>query len=204
MAETRTDKGPEAPKSESEQKSGNGTAKKPAKPRRSAKSRANEALARKYFDAVAARDPAAMAGFWVDDGVLDLVPVAVVRGPSGVKQIFSEMFAAVPDMDMHVDRVVADDTTAVVQWRLEGTFDGGPFQGVDSTGRRLDLRGVDLLDIEDDKLVRNTAFFDGAAFARGIGMLPAQDSGAERAMKSAFNAATKVRKALAERGIGQT
>jgi steroid delta-isomerase-like uncharacterized protein len=204
MAETSTEKGPEAPGSESREKSGNSAPKKPAKPRRSAKSRANEALARKYFDAAAARDPDAMASFWADDGVDDLVPVGVVRGPSGVKALFTEMFAAVPDMEMLVERVVADDTTAVVQWRMEGTFTGAPFQGVEATGRRLELRGVDVLDVEDDKLVRNTAVFDGAAFARGIGMLPAQDSGAERAMKSAFNSVTKVRKALAERGIGQT
>ena len=37
------------------------------------------------------------------------------------------------------------------------------------------------------------------AFARQIGMLPPDGSGADRAMKSAFNAATKLRRAVAER-----
>ena len=45
----------------------------------------------------------------------------------------------------------------------------------------------------------NTGYFDGASFARQIGMLPPDGSGADRAMKSAFNAVTKLRRAVAER-----
>jgi hypothetical protein len=36
------------------------------------------------------------------------------------------------------------------------------------------------------------------AFARGAGLLPAQDSGAERAMRGAVNAATKLRRAVSD------
>ena len=49
----------------------------------------------------------------------------------------------------------------------------------------------------------NTAYYDGASFARQVGMLPPEGSGAERTMKSAFNAVTKVRKAVAERTGGR-
>ena len=40
----------------------------------------------------------------------------------------------------------------------------------------------------------NTAYYDGASFARQVGMLPSEGSGAERAMKGAFNAVTKMRR----------
>jgi steroid delta-isomerase-like uncharacterized protein len=180
-------------------KSGNGEGRKTPRPRRSAASKANEALARSYFAAAAARDPQAMAGHWSEDGVEDIVPTGVLRGPAAIAGYFSELFAALPDSEMIVERVVSDAETAVVQWRLSGTFDGRPFQGIAPTGRRVELRGADVIDIEDGKLVRNTAFFDGARFAREIGMLPPEDSGAERAMKTAFNALTKVRRAVAER-----
>ncbi len=81
---------------------------------------------------------------------------------------------------------------------MTGTFTGAPFQGIEPTGRTVQLRGVDLIEIADGKNVTNTAYYDGMAFARGAGMLPPQDSGAERAMKSALNAATKLRRAVAE------
>jgi hypothetical protein len=81
---------------------------------------------------------------------------------------------------------------------MTGHFSGGPFQGIDPTGRRVEMRGLDLLEIEDGLIVGNTAYYDGMSFARQIGLMPPEDSGAERAMKSAFNAATRARRAVAD------
>ncbi|MGI8845122.1 MAG: ester cyclase [Thermoleophilaceae bacterium] len=177
---------------------------KPANPRRSGRAKVNEKTALSYFDAVGRRDPDAMAGHWHADGVGDLVPIGILRGPGGVRSFFSELFTAVPDTAFAVENVVADARGATVQWRLTGTFDGGAFQGLEATGRRLELRGCDCLEIDDDgRITRNTAYYDGAAFARGIGMLPAQDSTAERAMRAGFNAVTRARAAVARR-TGET
>ncbi len=64
-------------------------------------------------------------------------------------------------------------------------------------GKRIELRGTDCLEIDDEgKITRNTAAYDGAAFARGLGLMPAENSGAEKAMRGAFNAVTKLRKAV--------
>ena len=173
--------------------------KKAAKPRRSAKSREVEEVARSYFSAVTARDPEKVAEHWHEEGVNDIVPVAVLRGPAEIEGYFQELFRALPDFDFRVQSVVADERRAAVEWRATGTFSGGPLMGLEPNGSRIEIRGVDLAEIEGKKLVRNTAYYDGAAMARQLGMLPAQDSGAEKAMKGAFNAVTKVRKAIDER-----
>jgi steroid delta-isomerase-like uncharacterized protein len=184
MAETTAEKKPAA-------------AKKPAKPRRSARVKAVEEAARKYFDAVAARDPEAMAACWHPDGVEDIIPLGVFRGPEAVRMLFSELFRAMPDFEFKVTRITADHEVAAVQWRSTGTFTGARFQGIEPTGRRVELRGTDCLEIDDEgKITRNTAAYDGAAFARGIGMLPPENSGAEKAMRGAFNAVTKLRQAV--------
>jgi len=172
--------------------------KEQAKPKRQTKA-AVEKVAKSYFKAAAERDPDAMAEHWHPDGVDDLVPVGVFRGPEEVRRLFGEVFAAMPDAEMVVDRIVADGKAAAVQWRMTGTFDGTTFNGIEPNGRRIELRGIDCLEIEDGKITRNTAVYDGAAFARAIGMLPPRDSGGERAMIAAFNAATKVRAAVRER-----
>lgn len=192
MAETDTTKSSPAAKS------GNGSAsKKPAKPRKSARVKAVEQVAGSYFAAVSARDPDAMAEHWHAEGVEDIVPLGVFRGPDGVRTLFREIFAAMPDFEFTVTRITADHEVAAVQWRATGTFTGAPFQGIDPTGRRVDLRGTDCIEVDDEgKITRNTAVYDGAAFARGIGLLPAENSGAEKAMRTAFNAVTRVRKAV--------
>lgn len=155
-----------------------------------------EDVARSYFDAVAARDAEAMASHWRADGIDDLVPIGVLRGPDEVRDFFTELFTAVPDLDFIVHEVTAGERVAAVQWRASGTFDGGPFQGIDPTGRRIQLRGCDCVEVEDGKLVRNTAYWDNMAFARDVGMMPPLDSPGERAMKRAFNSFTKLRGAL--------
>jgi steroid delta-isomerase-like uncharacterized protein len=185
MAETKTTEGTEAP-----------AAPKPR--RRITRRKAVEAQARSYFDAIAARDPAAIAALWSDDGVDDIVPVGVLRGPGEIAAFFRELFAAAPDIETTVTRLVAGERQAAVEWRMTGHFTGEPFQGIDATGRRVDVRGLDLMDIEDGKIVGNTGYYDGMAFARQIGLLPPENSSAENAMKSAFNATTRVRRAVVD------
>lgn len=175
----------------------------PSRPQRSGRAKAIEEVAASYFEAVAARDPEAMATHWHADGVGDLVPVGILRGPAAVQSFFSELFTAVPDAELLVTGMTVDLHGAAVQWRLTGTFDGGAFQGVDPTGHPLELRGCDCLEVDEDgKLTRNTAYYDGATFARQVGMLPPQDSGADRAMRAAFNTVTRLRSAVAQRTQG--
>ena len=160
--------------------------------------RTPEETVRSYFDAVIARDPDAMAEHWAEEGIEEILPVGIFRGPQEVKAWFSELFAAMPDFEFTVERMLAQENDVLVQWRAVGTFSGGPLMGVDPTGRRIELRGLDWLEVEGEKVVRNTAFADGAALARGMGLLPPQGSAAEKAMFGAFNAFTKARGAVSD------
>jgi steroid delta-isomerase-like uncharacterized protein len=192
MAQTKTDNGVQASAS---------AAAPEVKPqrRRITRRKVVEAHARSYFEALGRRDPGSMAELWREDGVADIVPLGVLRGREEITTLFRELFAAVPDLETTVTRLVAGEHEAAVEWRMSGHFTGAPFQGVEATGRRVDMRGLDLIEVEDGKNVTATAYYDGMSFARQIGLMPPQDSGAERAMKSAFNAATRVRRAVAER-----
>jgi hypothetical protein len=98
--------------------------------------------------------------------------------------------------------VVTDDKHAAVEWRMTGTFSGSAFQGIEPTGRRVEVRGTDVLEIKDQEIVGNTAYYDGAAFARQVGMLPPRESGADRAILNVFNTMTRVRRVVNDR-MGQ-
>jgi steroid delta-isomerase-like uncharacterized protein len=158
-----------------------------------------EQVARSYFDALAERDAQKMASHWDAEGVDDLIAFGILRGPDEIRAFFDELFAAVPDSKATVDRVVADDRHATVQWRIRGTFSGGRFQGLDANGKPVTLRGCDVLEIENGRIVRNTAYSDGLEFARQIGMLPPQGSGVEKALYGAFNGLNKVKTSIEDR-----
>jgi steroid delta-isomerase-like uncharacterized protein len=153
-----------------------------------------EDRARSYFEALSARDPAAMIEHWSEDGVADIVPYGILRGHGEIAGFFRSMFAAMPDLETTVTRVAAAPHLAAVEWRMGGHFTGAPFMELEATGRRVDIRGLDMLEIEEGQIIGNTAYYDGASFARQIGMLPTEGSGAERALKGAFNAMTKMRR----------
>jgi steroid delta-isomerase-like uncharacterized protein len=165
-----------------------------------------EAVARAYFDALAARDARKMASHWDPQGVEDIVPFGIFRGPDEVQGFFDELFTAIPDAEATVENVVADEERGVVavQWRQRGTFSGGPIQGIGAVGKHVELRGLDLLEIKDGKIVRNTAYADGLSFARQVGLVPPQGSGAEKAMFGAFNGLTKLKATLGEKLGGST
>jgi steroid delta-isomerase-like uncharacterized protein len=127
-----------------------------------------------------------------DDYVDDFVAIGEFRGRDAVRGFFAEMFTAFPAFEFTVERVVAEGDAVVVKWNADATFTGGRFQGIEPTGARVLIRGCDFFEIEDGLIRRNTIFYDGASFARQIGMLPAKDSLADRAMLRLFNAKVRL------------
>ena len=155
-------------------------------------------VAEAAFERFIAHDVEGCLAHWHPEGIQDWVALGVFRGHDEVRALFRDVFAAQPDMEMVVEHVIADDRRCAVQWRSRGTHTGA-FRGLDPTGRTVELRGVDVMEVEDGLVVRNTVYYDGAAMARGLGLLPEQDSGAERFMIGAFNGVTRLRRAIAER-----
>ena len=134
--------------------------------------------------------------YWADDvtvrfHALDLT----VRGPDGLAAFFTELFQSVPDWRMEVEEVIGHDGAATVRWRGAGTHTGPPWRGIEATGRRIDLPGCDVMRFTaDGRVTDNVVYYDGATFARQIGMLPRAGSAADRATLAAFNAAARLRR----------
>lgn len=156
----------------------------------SAATRTPAEVARAAFDAVSRRDPDGIVAMGAPGYVDDFVAVGEIRGHDAIRAFFRELFAAFPDFTMTVDRIVADDTAAVIQWHAVGTFTGGPFQGITPTERHVQIRGVDVMEIADGLIQHNTIYYDGTTFARQIGLLPGLGSRADQALLAAFNAKT--------------
>jgi steroid delta-isomerase-like uncharacterized protein len=153
-------------------------------------------VARGYFDALAAMDVEGMVACWAPGGIENIVAIGEMSVPDGLRAFFTELFTAVPDQKLEVLDVIAARNQAAVRWRMTGTFCGGPFQGVEPNGARVELEGFDMLTIKDGLIERNDAYYDGMQFARQIGLLPQRDSTAERGMTNAFNMGTRITRSL--------
>ncbi|MCW3029006.1 MAG: beta-lactamase domain protein [Solirubrobacterales bacterium] len=152
-----------------------------------------ESVARRYFEAIDARDLETALSLWAD-GAHEFVRGQVdTVAPEGVRAFMGGLIDAVPDLHMEVVSTTTEGERCGVQWRLTGTFAGpGDFAGVEPTGRPIELEGFDLITVRDGLIHGNDAFTDSMTFARQIGMMPPQGSTAEQRMTSAFNAKTRL------------
>jgi steroid delta-isomerase-like uncharacterized protein len=153
----------------------------------------HESLARRAFAQLGRRDLSNPELIWAEDAVDHFLAVGDAVGRDGIVAFFEGLFAALPDFTVEVERVVATDTMLVVQWTGRGTFTGARFQGVRPTGRPVEIRGCDVVEMRDRLVIDNTVYWDGAAFARDVGLLPAQGSLADRLLIRAFNSFTYIR-----------
>jgi glyoxylase-like metal-dependent hydrolase (beta-lactamase superfamily II)/predicted ester cyclase len=152
-----------------------------------------EAVARRYFGAIDARDLDQAVSLWAEGGREYVRGQVDVLAPEGVRGFIGELIGALPDLGMQVVSTTTEGERCGVQWRLTGTFAGpGNFGGIAPTGLPVELEGFDLLTVRGGLIQSNDAFTDSMSFARQIGMMPPQDSGAEKRMMQAFNAKTRL------------
>jgi glyoxylase-like metal-dependent hydrolase (beta-lactamase superfamily II)/predicted ester cyclase len=160
-----------------------------------------ESVVTEYFAALARRDAEAIAGLWAPDGVDHIASQVDAVGPNAVRAYFQELFAAFPDFALTVESTTAQDDRVAVHWKASGTMTG-PLWGVEPTGARVELEGIDVLRVEGDRLVRNDAVPDSMSVARQIGLLPPAGSPTEQRLFAAFNAGTRAtRRAAASRDL---
>jgi glyoxylase-like metal-dependent hydrolase (beta-lactamase superfamily II)/predicted ester cyclase len=152
-----------------------------------------ERVAKAYFAAVDAHDLEAAVAMWEPGGRENVRGQIDTIAPEGVRAFLGGMLASFPDLRIEIVETTADTQRCAVRWRMSGTFAGPePFNGLTPTGDRFETEGVDVLRIEDGRIVENDAFTDSTAFGRQIGMLPPQGSGGEQRMFGAFNLRTRL------------
>jgi steroid delta-isomerase-like uncharacterized protein len=137
--------------------------------------------------------------YWTDESVDHFLALGKsVCGKDALAAFFRGLFAAFPDWTLEIEQTVDDgDSRVVVQWTAHGTFNGASWQGIEPTGSKVTVHGVDIISIDrNGKVDQNTVYYDLAAIARQVGMLPREGSTAERAVLAAFNTTTKAKTRL--------
>ena len=136
-------------------------------------------------------DPTPLRDFWTDSTVLR-VPTGTRHGAEDIAAYFESVFAALPDFQVEVVALVEQGDDVFVQWHVSGHHTGAPFEGIEPTGRRVELDGFDHFTFSGEEPVSNFVVYDQMQFARAIGMMPPDGSAADRGMKAAFNAKTRL------------
>jgi glyoxylase-like metal-dependent hydrolase (beta-lactamase superfamily II)/predicted ester cyclase len=152
-----------------------------------------EAIARRYFEAIGAHDVDGAAAMWAPDGREDVRGQGLFIGPEGLREFIGDLIAAIPDLRVEIVSTTTEEDRCALHWRFSGTFAGpGSFSGINPTGHRMEIEGVDVLSVRDGLIQSNDAFTDTMAVPRQIGMMPPLHSFAEQRLMSAFNLKTRL------------
>jgi ketosteroid isomerase-like protein len=150
----------------------------------------NAELIRWSFDRLNKGDIASLRQVWTAETV-ERFPDRTCRGTEEIAAYFEDALGAISDWHMEVISVVEQGDDVFVHWHLTGTHTG-PLLGIEPTGKSLSIDGMDHFVLRDGRVVSNFVVFDQMQYARQIGMMPPDGSAADRALKAAFNARTKL------------
>ncbi len=136
---------------------------------------ANKALVYQFVDAFNRGDLAAIDQFIADDYVDHSRPGP--GGPAGVRQFYTMMHAAFPDISVTIEDAIAEGDKVAVRFTVRGTHQG-ELMGIPASGRSVTLTGIDINRFANGRLVERWANQDDLGFMQQLGVLPAPETAA--------------------------
>lgn len=110
---------------------------------------------------------------------------------AGTWQMFPDLAFTLPEPSM----VGLEGPRAAQVWRMTGTMLGSdPWAGFASTGKRMEIEGIDLYEFRDGLVSHYRGRYDLAEVARQLGLAPARGSRAERTMARLQRTAMRLRR----------
>jgi len=135
-----------------------------------------EKMQRFYDEGVNKGKMAVMDELLAEDFVEHEMFPGLASGREGCKQFFSTMRTAFPDLKFDVDFMMADGDKVAAYLTISGT-QKGEFMGTPATGKKFEIKCIDIVRIVDGKAVEHWGVSDGAAMMQQLGMAPPQAAG---------------------------
>jgi predicted ester cyclase len=106
-------------------------------------------------------------------------PPGVAPGAEGIRQQFNGFRAAFPDFRATILDQVAEGDRVVTRKVFHGTH-LGPFQGIEPTGREVEINLIDIVRVADGQIVEHWNCVDRLGLLAQLGALPEVPAGAGR------------------------
>ena len=99
-------------------------------------------------------------------------PPGFDQGIAGVRQALPMFRSAFPDIQITYERQIAEGDWVAGHYTLRGTHQGA-FMGLPPTGRRVVVRGMDLIRCANGKIVERWYVDDSLGMMQQLGAIPA-------------------------------
>lgn len=110
----------------------------------------NKAIVREWIEAWIKRDLATLDRLFAHNYTVNERFI----GNDGVKQAVEFFHSALSDLSAELEEIVAEDNRVVIQWTVRGIHIG-QFMGIQPTGKPLELKGINIYQVLEGKIVAN-------------------------------------------------
>jgi steroid delta-isomerase-like uncharacterized protein len=133
---------------------------------------ANRRLLERYVELYNAGDLDACMELYAEDAV-QVMHDGTFEGPSAIHDRLARDLTAFPDATYTVASFVEQGDTFVDEWTFVGTHTG-PFPLPDGTqvpptGKRVEVRGMELVQVRDGKIVVDNLYYDSMTVVAQLG-----------------------------------
>jgi len=120
----------------------------------------NVRLVLEHFAAESNHDHGATLATLADDIEYRIIPLGlVIRGKDAAARYYDQWWAAFPDVNIQIERIIAAGEWVVAEASSTATH-LGTFMGIPPTGRKVLSRVCCLIRVRDGKMVEETVYYD--------------------------------------------
>lgn len=134
----------------------------------------NKAAVRRYLERYVGGGDDAVADELVHADVVFASPYSPepVHGLDAFKGMIGGLRAAFPDLAIREEDAVAEGELVAARWVATGTHTGGPFAGLEASGRRFEITGMSFYRVRDGLIVEGWVNDDSLGMLGQLGALP--------------------------------
>jgi len=107
----------------------------------------------------------------VSDDFVIRFPREELRGVENIKQFYTHLRNAFPDIHFTIIDQVAEDDKVVTHWSASGTH-RGEFKGIPATGKKVTFTAMDIDKVTNGKFVECWTNMDELGLMQQLGVIP--------------------------------
>ena len=131
----------------------------------------------RFFDrwnqAWASQDATALANLYAADCKVTSPMFGEMQGRAAVTESFKRLFKVFPDLNLKTEQLLIDGDRAAVVFSTTATH-SGEFMGLPATGRKAQVSGVLVLNLDDGLVDEELRLYDFTALLLQVGVLRAK------------------------------
>jgi steroid delta-isomerase-like uncharacterized protein len=138
----------------------------------SQKIRDNEAVAKTALEAWASHDADQLTALCADSCLYEEVATGrKFNTKEGIADYLNGTISGIPDSKFEIVDVIASENMAMVEWVWTGTNTvGWPNMNIPATNKHFEVRGVSVMEIENNSIRKARDYWDLNTFMKGIGV----------------------------------